>query len=66
MQEPRLLSIKRCRELLPDSDKLSDEVVVSNRNRMYGLARRLIELYDKLTDFFTRVKTIDARARIVK
>lgn len=61
-----MLSVKRCRELLPYSDKLSDEVMESNRNRLYGLARRLVELYDKLTDFFTRAKTIDAKARIVK
>lgn len=66
METQNRLSIERCRELLPNGDKLSDDVLSSQRDRLYGLARFLIEKFEKLTDFFTRVKTIDAKARIVK
>ncbi len=66
METQSRLSIEKCRELLGNSKNLSDEEVVSQRNRLYGLARFLIEKFEQLTTFITKFKTIEVRARIVK
>lgn len=66
MQIQNRLSIERCRELLPRLNNLSDEKAINQRNRLYDLAYRLIEKFEAITNFITRARSVDARARIVK
>ena len=66
MEIQNRLSVERCRELLGDNKSISDEKILSQRNRLYDLARFLIEKFEQLTNFITRYKTIEVRARIVK
>lgn len=61
-----MISIEKCRELIPNSKSLSDEEVVNQRDRLYKLAHYLIDKFEELTNFVKRKKTIEARARIVK
>jgi len=60
------LSIEKCRELLVNSKNISDETITSQRNRLYSLARFLVEKFEQLTTFITSFRTIDVKARIVK
>lgn len=66
METQSKLSIEKCRELLGSNKSISDEKILSQRNRLYDLARLLIEKFEQLTNFITRYKTIEVRARIVK
>lgn len=66
METQNRLSVERCRELLGNNKSVSDENILSQRNRLYNLARFLIEKFEELTSFITRYKTVDAKAKIVK
>jgi len=60
------LSIEKCRELLVNGKNISDETITNQRNRLYNLARFLVEKFEQLTTFVTSFRTIDVKARIVK
>lgn len=66
MKQPNMIPIERFKELVPSSNGIDNETLKTNRNKLYGLARRLIELFDQFTNYITRSRTIDAKARIVK
>jgi len=40
-----MLSIERCRELLSDSDKMTDEEIVALRNDLYKMTEVALESY---------------------
>ena len=40
-----MISIKKCRELIPDSDELTDEEIEDIRWRLYGLAELALDCY---------------------
>jgi hypothetical protein len=51
-QTEKTLSIKRCRELLPDSQHLSDDDVRALRDQLYMLAGIIVDLLpDKCSGF---------------
>jgi len=66
METQGRLSIERCRELLGSNKDISDDEIINQRNRLYDLARFLIEKFEQLTNFITRYQTVEVRARIVK
>ena len=66
METQSRLSLEKCRELLGNNKSVSDENILSQRDRLYKLARFLIEKFEELTSFITRYKTVDAKAKIVK
>jgi len=66
MEAQSRLSIERCRELLGNNKNGTDEVILNQRNRLYDLARFIIEKFEQLTNFITRYKTIEVKAKIVK
>ena len=40
-----MLSIERCRELIPDNEKLTDAEIIKIRDSLYGMAELALECY---------------------
>ena len=40
-----MLSIERCRELLPDSAQCTDEQILQIRDALYGIAELALDVY---------------------
>lgn len=59
-------ALDRFRKLVDNNQRYSDEQIIEVRKLSLGLAPFLLEKIRKLMSFILRVKTIDARARIVK
>lgn len=59
-------ALERFRRLVDNNQCYSDEQIIIARKLSLGLAPFLLEKVKRLLSFITRVKTIDAKARIVK
>lgn len=59
------ISVEECRKLIPNESEYSDEQVVYIRNKLYGLANILIKKFKEIKNFILRVRTIEAKAKIV-
>lgn len=58
--------MQKFRDWIDSEDRYSDDVIISARKFSLELAPFFLEKMKHLLSFFTRHKTIDARARIVK
>lgn len=59
------VSVKRCRELVDNDQKYSDEELLSVRDKLYKLAEVVVGKFEELRAFITRTVTLDAKAKII-